>query len=58
MSPTFKEKLVGILLEQVEISGSKQKVSEAIKIYVRSVTDALTNQNIDLIQFPFFIHEK
>ena len=58
MSPTFKEKLVGILLEQVEISGFKQKVSEAIKIYVRSVTDALTNQNIDLIQFPFFIHEK
>lgn len=58
MSPIFKEKLVGILLEKVEIRGTKQKISEAIKIFVRSVTDALTSQKLDTLQFPLFVYEK
>lgn len=54
MTPSYKEKLISILLETVIIKDTKQKFSEAIRLFVYSFTDALTNNNLDLIRFPSF----
>lgn len=45
-----KHDLVGILNEQVKISDNKQYLNNAIKIYCRSVFDALNDRDVSLIK--------
>lgn len=47
-----KHCLVSILYQPVQIAGSSQTVLNAIKIYVKSVFDALNEGNVSLICFP------
>lgn len=46
-----KHKLVGLLNDVVEIGGQKQYVNNAIKIYCRSVFDAINDNDVSLIRF-------
>lgn len=43
--------LVGVLSEEVTIRGSRQTVSNAIRIYVKSVFDALNEGDLSFIEF-------
>lgn len=52
LTPAYKEKLIGILYESVKIKGGKQKILEAIRIFVYSFTDALTYEDLNLLTFP------
>ena len=46
-----KHKMIQILQEEVMIAGTKQYVSNAIKIYTRSVLDALCKDDIERLIF-------
>ena len=46
--------LVNTLNQEVEIDGRKQYVNNAIKIYCKSVFDALNENDSSLIQFYRF----
>lgn len=46
-----KHNLVGVLNDIVEIGGQKQYVNNAIKIYCRSVFDAINDNDVSLIKF-------
>lgn len=46
-----KMKMVDILNQQVIINGRQEYVSNAIKIYTRSVFDAINDQDVSLIKF-------
>lgn len=52
-----KHKLVGILKDQVKINDSVQYVSNAIKIYCRSVFDAINDSDVSLMKFYRVIKE-
>lgn len=43
--------LVGLLSEEVKIDGRQQILSSAIRIYCKSVTDALTKRDLSLVRF-------
>lgn len=58
MYPLYKEKIVSILLEIVYIKNTRQKLCEAIQIYVNSVLNAFEQENIDIISFPDFVYDK
>ena len=56
MAPTAfttecKRAMAGILNQQVRISGKSMYLSNALAIYVKSVTDALENDNPDMLRF-------
>ncbi len=51
---TQKMELVNILNQEVMIEGKKQYVNNAIKIYCKSVFDALNEDDISLIKFYSF----
>lgn len=57
MTSTFKEKLLNIMYQYVNFGKSKQKIIESIRLYVISITDALTNSTIENITFPYFDDE-
>jgi len=46
-----KVSLIQLLVETVIINDKKQEVNNAIKIYCKSVFDAIENKNVQLIQF-------
>lgn len=46
-----KMKILGVLNEEVVIGGRKEYINNAIKIYVRSVFDALNDRNPAIIKF-------
>ncbi|MBE5040621.1 type II CRISPR-associated endonuclease Cas1 [Ructibacterium gallinarum] len=46
-----RKKLVNILNDQVKIDGTVQYVNQAIKIYCKSVLDALSENDVSLIKF-------
>ena len=46
-----KKQLADILNEEVVIDGKKQYVNNAIKIYTKSVLDALSADNSEIIRF-------
>lgn len=46
-----KYRLVGLLSEEVRIDGKVQMLSAAIRIYCKSITDALTNEDLSLVRF-------
>ena len=48
-----KHLMLGLLNKEVEISGKKEVLSNAIKIYCKSVFDALNDRDISLIRFYF-----
>ena len=50
-----KMMLVDILNHQVKINGSTQRVANAVRIYCRSVFDAINQQDVSLLQF--YSHE-
>lgn len=50
--PTEKHSLVALLSEIVTIHGTRQTVLNAIKIYTKSVFDALNEQDISCLRFP------
>ena len=43
--------MLGLLQQEVVIAGRKELVPNAIKIYVRSVFDALNEKDVSLIKF-------
>ena len=43
-----------MLFNYVNFGKSKQKILESIRLYVFSVTDSLTNGNLDELTFPTF----
>ena len=49
-----KVELVEILNEQIGIDGSTQYMINAIKFYVKSVFEALNENDISLIRFPSY----
>ena len=57
MTSTFKEKLLNIMYQYINFGKSKQKIIESIRLYVISITDALTNATIENIIFPYFDDE-
>jgi CRISPR-associated endonuclease Cas1 subtype II len=48
-----KHLMLGLLNKEVEISGKKEVLGNAIKIYCKSVFDALNDRDISLIRFYF-----
>lgn len=46
-----KHKLIAILNDTVTINGTEQYVSNAIKIYCKSVFDAISDEDVSLIKF-------
>lgn len=46
-----KMEILKLLNDEVIIDGKKQYVSNAIKIYVRSVFDALNEEDVSLLRF-------
>lgn len=46
-----KVRMLRVLQEEVRIAGRREAVSNAIKIYCKSVLDALTEKDPDLIRF-------
>lgn len=48
-----KHQLLGMLNKEVEIAGKKEILSNAIKIYCKSIFDALNDKDISLIRFYF-----
>lgn len=57
MTSIFKEKLLNIMYQYINFGKSKQKIIESIRMYVISITDALTNSTIENITFPYFDDE-
>lgn len=57
MTSTFKEKLLNIMYQYINFGKSKQKIIESIRMYVISITDALTDSTIENITFPYFDDE-
>ncbi len=57
MTSMFKEKLLNIMYQYINFGKSKQKIIESIRLYVISITDALTNSTIENITFPYFDDE-
>ena len=57
MSSSYKEKLLSILYTIILYDNKKQKLIESIKLYVISVTDGLSNKQIERINFPYFYDE-
>lgn len=54
LTSNIKEKMLKILFNYVNFGKSKQKILESIRLYVISVTDSLTNENLDDLTFPTF----
>lgn len=54
MSSSYKEKLLSILYTIILYDNKKQKLIESIKLFVISVTDGLSNKQIERINFPYF----
>lgn len=48
-----KRKMLELLNKEVEICGKMEVVTNAIKIYCRSVFDALNDRDISLIRFYY-----
>ena len=46
-----KMELVNVLNQEVSISGRKEYINNAIKIYTKSVLDALHEQDVSLIRY-------
>jgi CRISPR-associated endonuclease Cas1 subtype II len=46
-----KHQLISILTKEVIIDGRKELLGKAVKIYTRSVFDALNDQDVSLIKF-------
>lgn len=46
-----KHKILGILQQHVEINNTKQTLTNAIKLYVKGILDALTEQDMSYISF-------
>lgn len=46
-----KMKLVDLLNQQIQINGSMQRVTNAIRIYCKSVFDAVNQQDLSLLRF-------
>jgi CRISPR-associated protein Cas1 len=57
MSSSYKEKLLSILYTIILYDNKKQKLIESIKLFVISVTDGLSNKQIERINFPYFYDE-
>ena len=50
-----KRTVLGILEQETVIAGTRQTIQNAMKIYVKSVLDALGQGDISLLQFPILI---
>lgn len=48
-----KHRLLTVLNKEVEIAGKKEVLGNAIKIYCKSIFDALNDKDISLIRFYF-----
>ena len=46
-----KRKMLSLLEQEITISGNKQVLTNAIRIYVRSVFDALCDRNVEEILY-------
>lgn len=57
MSSSYKEKLLSLLYTIIFYDNKKQKLIESIKLFVISVTDCLSNKEIERINFPYFYDE-
>lgn len=57
MSSSYKEKLLSLLYLIIFYDNKKQKLIESIKLFVISVTDCLSNKEIERINFPYFYDE-
>ena len=57
MTPSYKERLLSLLYEPVLYENKKQKLIETIKLFVMSITDKLSNKEIERIIFPYFYDE-
>ncbi|MEI3527724.1 MAG: type II CRISPR-associated endonuclease Cas1 [Bacilli bacterium] len=57
MSSYYKEKLLSLLYLIIFYDNKKQKLIESIKLFVISVTDCLSNKEIERINFPYFYDE-
>lgn len=57
MTPSYKERLLSLLYEPVLYENKKQKLIETIKLFVMSITDNLSNKEIERIIFPYFYDE-
>lgn len=51
-SPEEKHRVIAVLNDTVSINGSEQTVLNSIKIYTKSVFDALNGDDIEAIKFP------
>lgn len=51
-SPEEKHRLIALIHEPIRINGSEQTVLNSIKIYTKSVFDALNSSDASLIKFP------
>jgi CRISPR-associated endonuclease Cas1 subtype II len=49
-----RREIVTMLHEEIEISGNRQTIINAIVIYTRSITDGLNNCTSDNIRFPVY----
>lgn len=54
LTSNLKENMIKILFNYVDFGKTKQKILESIRLYVISVTDSLTNENLDDLTFPTF----
>ena len=46
-----KHEVITLLEESLIIDGRKEKLGQAVKIYTRSVFDALNDQDVSLLKF-------
>lgn len=51
-SPEEKHRLIALIHDPIRINGSEQTVLNSIKIYVKSIFDALNSDDNSLIKFP------
>lgn len=51
-SPEEKHRIISVIHDTVRINGSEQTVLNSIKIYTKSIFDALNSNDVSLIKFP------